>query len=133
MELYKEEDFYIDKGWPPEEYHYCDFVLPVGSITECGPDYDQFLLVVNALHPYLRLSKKRGSSQYPCGLSTSPSTDGWFASSSDEERNKQCPKIAWGMSAWYIAYLSYSTKQQDYVLRKTQPLIFQEYYDRFWK
>lgn len=132
MILYKEEDFYKDNGWPPEEYHYCDFVLPVESETEYGRDYDQFLLVVNALYPYLRLSKKRGSSQYPCGLSTSPSTDGWFASMSDEERDNNCPKIAWGMAAWYMAYLEYSKKQQDYVLQKNQALIFKEYYDRFW-
>lgn len=132
MDLYNEEDFYKDNGWPPEEYSYCDFELPVDSETEYGRDYDQFLLVVNSIYPYLRLSKKRGNSQSPCGISRSPSTDGWFASMTDEERNHRCPKIAWGMAAWYMAYLNYSTKQQDYVLRKSQSLIFKEYYDRFW-
>lgn len=59
MELYREKDFYKENGWPPEEYSYCDFVIPVGSETEYGRDYDQFILVVNSLNPYLRLSKKR--------------------------------------------------------------------------
>ncbi len=91
MELYREEDFYKENGWPPEEYSYCDFVIPVGSEAEYGRDYDQFILVVNSLNPYLRLSKKRGSSQIPCGISTCPATDGWFASLTDEERNNKCP------------------------------------------
>lgn len=52
MNLYKEEDFYKDKGWPAEEYLYCNFTLPVDSVSEYGSDYDQFLLVVNSLNPY---------------------------------------------------------------------------------
>lgn len=52
MNLYKEDDFYKDKGWPAEEYLYCNFTLPVDSVSEYGPDYDQFLLVVNSLNPY---------------------------------------------------------------------------------
>lgn len=132
MEFYKEEDFYKDNGWPPEEYNYCDFLLSVDYEVVEEDDYDQFILVVNALYPYLRLSKKRGNSQWPCGLSISPSTTGWFASKTDEERNECCPQIAWGVVAWYMAYLSYSKKQQDYVLKKEQTHIFQEYYSRFW-
>lgn len=132
MGLYKEDDFYKDNGWPPEEYNYCDFILPVDSETEYGRDYDQFILVVNSFYPYLRLSKKRGSSQWPCGLSTSPSTDGWFAGLSHEERDEKCPKIAWGIAAWFMAYLGYSSKQKDYVLRKEQNSVFKEYYDRRW-
>ena len=132
MELYREEDFYKENGWPPEEYNYCDFLLSVDYEVVEEDDYDQFILVVNALYPYLRLSKKRGNSQWPCGLSISPSTTGWFASKTDEERNECCPQIAWGVVAWYMAYLSYSKKQQDYVLKKEQTRIFQEYYSRFW-
>lgn len=132
MELYREEDFYKENGWPPEEYAYCSFDLPVNYETVEKEDYDQFILVVNAIYPYLRLSKKRGNSQWPCGLSISPSTTGWFASKTDEERNECCPQIAWGVVAWYMAYLSYSKKQQDYVLKKEQTFIFQEYYNRFW-
>ncbi len=132
MELYREEDFYKENGWPPEEYNYCDFLLSVDYEVVEEDDYDQFILVVNALYPYLRLSKKRGNSQWPSGLSISPSTTGWFASKTDEERNECCPQIAWGVVAWYMAYLSYSKKQQDYVLKKEQTFIFQEYYNRFW-
>ena len=132
MSIYKEEDFYKDQGWPPEEYYYCDFVLPVDYENVIANDYDQFILVVNALYPYIRLSKKRGCSQLPCGFSTSPAIDGWFASMADEERNEKCPKIVWGVVAWYVSYLSYSKQQQDYVLQKEQSLIFQEYYNKLW-
>lgn len=132
MDLYKEEDFYKENGCPPEEYRYCSFLLPLDGETEFGRDYDQFILVVNSLYPYLRLSKKRGGSQLPCGVSTSPSTDGWFASLSHEERDENCPKIAWGIAAWYIAYLGYSDKQKDYILQTEQYTIFKEFYERFW-
>lgn len=132
MELYKEEDFYKDNGWPPEEYVYCGFTLDVDSESEYGRDYDQFVLVINSLYPYLRLSKKRGHSQIPCGLSISPSTDGWFASMTDEERDNKCPKIAWGFVAVYISYLRYSSREKDYILQKEQSQIINEYYSRHW-
>lgn len=132
MSIYNEQDFYKDEGWPPEEYHYCDFVLPVDYEIVKARDYDQFILVTNARYPYIRLSKKRGSSQWPCGISTSPSTTGWFASKTDDERDEFCPKIVWGVAAWYISCLRYSEQQQDYVLKNEQKLIFQEYYNRFW-
>lgn len=132
MELYKEEDFYRDNGWPPEEYVYCGFKLDVDSESEYGSDYDQFVLVVNSLYPYLRLSKKRGNSQIPCGLSISPSTDGWFARMSDEERDNKCPKIVWGFAAKYISYLRYSSNEKDYILQKEQSQIINEYYSRHW-
>lgn len=107
-------------------------MLPVDYESVIDGDYDQFILVANAMYPYVRLSKKRGSNQYPCGMSTSPSTTGWFASKTDEERDKICPKIVWGVAAWYISCLRYSEQQRDYVLKKEQTLIFQEYYNRFW-
>ena len=132
MSTYNEEDFFKDGGWPPEEYSYCDFTLPVDYENVIAGDYDQFILVANAKYPYIRLSKKRGSRQWPCGKSTSPSTTGWFASKTDNERDEYCPKIVWGIAAWYISCLSYSEQQQDYVLKKEQILIFQEYYSKLW-
>ena len=132
MSIYNEEEFYKDEGCPPEEYYYCDFLLSVDYENVIAGDYDQFILVVNALYPYIRLSKKRGCSQIPCGFYTSPATDGWFACMTDEERNERCPKIVWGVVAWYVSYLSYSKLQQDYVLKKEQSLIFQEYYNKLW-
>ena len=132
MVLYREEEFYKESGWPPEEYSYCDFFLPAVNDAVADGDYDQFILVVNALYPFIRLSKKRGSRQWPCGLCTSPAIDGWFAGKTDDERDEFCPKIVWGVAAWYLAYLSYREKQHDYVLLKEQTLIFKEYYDRLW-
>lgn len=61
-EVYKEEDFYKDKGWPSERLVYSKYILNI-----VGDDYDQFILVVNAEYPYIRLSPKRGNFQFPCG------------------------------------------------------------------
>ncbi len=132
MELYREEDFYKDKGWPPEEYAYCDFCLPVDYESVLDGDYDQFVFVVNSLVPYLRLTKKRGCYQFPCGKNTIPSTDGRFASLTDEERNEECPKIVWGVAARFIANLGFNNRQKDFVLQKDQAQIFKEHYDWFW-
>ena len=82
-EIHHEEEFYRDNGWPTEEYSYCNYHLPVIGEKYDDPDYDQFALVVNAVYPYLRLAKNRGDSRFPCGLSLSPSTDGFFAKTSE--------------------------------------------------
>ena len=45
-EVYKEEDFYKDKGWPSERLVYSKYILNI-----VGDDYDQFILVVKAEYP----------------------------------------------------------------------------------
>lgn len=131
MDKYEEDFFYSDDGWPPEDYFYCKYPLPVIG-EECGEsDYDQFALVVNSVYPYLRLAKNRGSNRYPCGLSLSPSTDGFFAKKSDKERNNLCPKIAWGVAAVFLANLRYDSAQKDYVLQKPLMELFDRYYQSF--
>lgn len=47
-EVYKEEDFYKDEGWPSERLVYSKYILNI-----IGEDYDQFILVVNAEYPYI--------------------------------------------------------------------------------
>lgn len=52
MNLYKEEDYYKDKGWPAEEYLYCNFTLPVDSVSEyyklkCCQDYIEFIMSIS--------------------------------------------------------------------------------------
>lgn len=89
MDKYEEDFFYSDDGWPPEEFIYCKYPLPVIG-EECGEsDYDQFALVVNSVYPYLRLARNRGRNRYPCGLNLSPSTDGFFAKKIDKEGRKE--------------------------------------------
>lgn len=90
-QLFKEEDFYKDNGCPSERLIYSKYILNI-----VGDDYDQFILVVNAEYPYIRLSPKRGNCQFPCGGFSVITTDGNFARKSDTEREKECPKIAWG-------------------------------------
>ena len=66
-DLYQEDEFYKDDGWPTESLRYCDYRFYNGNISEYGEDFDQFVLIDNALYPYIRLVKKRGSCLSPCG------------------------------------------------------------------
>lgn len=129
MEKFKEEDFYKDEGWPPEEYSYCKYALPIfGEEKTEDSDYDQFAIVKNAIYPYIRLTKKRGSNHLPCGLATSPSTNGFFATKTDKERDEICPKIAWGITAVFLFNLWYDSAQKDYVLLKPIKEVYTNYY-----
>lgn len=98
-----------------------------------GEDYDQFILVVNAEYPYIRLSPKRGNCQYPCGGSSLIATDGSFAKKDDAEREKECPKIAWGFVAIYLLNLRYDRKQDDFVELKERSIVIRDYYDKYLK
>ncbi len=130
-ELYKEEDFYKDEGWPTEEFSYCEYKFHQGDDPEWGEDYDQFVLVVNALYPYIRLTKKRGQHQSPCGHMSVVAREGHFAQKSDEEREKECPKIAWGFAAVFISELRYDNQQKDYVPLKDRDGLFRNYYNKY--
>ena len=127
-EVYKEEDFYKDEGWPSERLVYSKYILNI-----VGDDYDQFILVVNAEYPYIRLSPKRGNCQFPCGSSSVIATDGSFARKDDAEREKECPKIAWGFAAIYLLNLRYDRKQDDFVEQKERSIVIRDYYDKYLK
>ena len=127
-EVYKEEDFYKDEGWPSERLVYSKYILNI-----IGEDYDQFILVVNAEYPYIRLSPKRGNCQFPCGGSSVIATDGSFARKDDAEREKECPKIAWGFAAIYLLNLRYDRKQDDFVELKERSIVIRDYYDKYLK
>ena len=94
-------------------------------------DYDQFALITNAVYPYIRLTKRRGNSHIPCGGAVSPATDGWFASKPGKERDKWCPKIAWGFAAVFLANLKYDYGQKDYVLLKDSGELIQGYCNKY--
>lgn len=130
-EFYSEDEYYKDNGWPSETLKYSDYCFYNGHITEYGEDYDQFALVDNALYPYIRLTEKRGKCQSPCGHSSVIATDGTFARKSEAERNKDCPKIAWGFAAVYLINLKYDKKQEDYVELKDRSTLIKEYYNRY--
>lgn len=132
-EVYKEEDFYQDEGGPTESFFYCCYVFYTGKKTDYGPDYDQFVLVENAEYPYIRLTKKREKSHLPCGGSTHPASDGWFASLTDAGREEQCPKIAWGFTAVFLANLRYDVIQKDYVPLKDLSELIRSYYEKYWE
>ena len=127
-EVYNEEDFYKDEGWPSERLVYSKYILNI-----VGDDYDQFILVVNAEYPYIRLSSKRGNCQFPCGASSVIATDGCFARKSDAEREKECPKIAWGFAAVYLLNLRYDRMQDDYVELKERSVVIREFYFKYLK
>ena len=132
MDYYSEEKFYQNNGWPPERLDYCDYIFYIDNETEYGPDYDQFALVVNATYPYIRLTKKRGRYHFPCGLSDSPAPESTYAQKPETERNLECPKIAWGIAAVFLANLKYDNNQKDYVLLKDQNALFEDYYEKYW-
>ena len=128
--IYREDEFYKDNGWPTESLNYCSYIFYTGNETEYGEDYDQFALVDNALYPYIRLTEKRGMYQSPCGGMSIIVTNGSFARKSEEERDKECPKIAWGFAAMFLSCLRYDIKQKDYVLLKDKNRLIMEYYDK---
>ena len=133
MEKYNEEVFYNNNGWPPEEYFYCKYALPIMDEMQTEEDdYDQFALVVNADFPYIRLTKKRGKNHIPCGMAASPATDGFFASKSEIERDDLCPKIALGFVAVFLSTLRYDPKQKDYVLLKPLRELMERYYREYF-
>ena len=81
MEIFREEEFYKKEGYPTEYLYYCDYWFIVSDGTpDYGRDYDQFALVKNALYPYIRLTRKRGSCHYPNGGTSIIAMDGSFAS-----------------------------------------------------
>lgn len=133
MDIYKEEEFYKEKGWPTEHLAYCEFRFIQGHTEEFGLDYDQFVLVDNALYPYIRLTKKRGAYHSPFGGLTVIAIDGTYARKTDKERDVESPKIAWGLAAVFLRWLTYDLNQNDYVLLKRLDAFFNEYYQKYWK
>lgn len=130
-DLHFEEEFYRENGWPVEEYSLCGYVLPVLGEDAEESDYDQFALITNAVYPYIRLTKRRGSSHIPCGGALSPATDGCFARKPEQERDIWCPKIAWGFAAVFLANLKYDSGQKDYVLLKDAGELIRGYYNKY--
>lgn len=131
MDYFKEEEFYKEDGSPTEYLLYCSYIFLQQSETEWGRDYDQFALVGNAEYPYIRLTRKRGRSHFPSGGSSQIAIDGSFARKTDEERDAECPKIAWGFAAEFLGKLRFDSKQDDYVLAVPCDRMFEEYYDRY--
>lgn len=130
-DYYNEEDFYKDSGWPTEHFCFCNYRFPMGMNPEWGEDYDKFILITNALYPYIRLSRKRGQYQSPCGLATVVAPENSYAKQSDDERDKECPKIAWGFAAIFIADLRYDDGQEDFVPFKGIDRLVREYYNKY--
>lgn len=132
-DLYKEEDFYKEDGWPTEEFSLCPYILPVLDEEAGKSDSDQFALITNAVYPYLRLTKRRGNSHIPCGGMSVVARDASYAKKTDEERDKDCPKIAWGFAAVFLANLRFDAVQSDYVPLQDLGELMKQYYDRYLK
>ena len=130
-ELHNEEEFYQDNGWPTEEYSLCRYALPVSGEDIDDADFDQFALITNAVYPYIRLTKRRGRQHLPCGGAVSPATDGWFASMQEVERDKWCPKVAWGFAAVFLANLKYDYGQKDYMPLNDTGELIRGYYNKY--
>lgn len=132
MDYYSEEEFYQYNGWPLERLKYCGYKFYIDNETEYGPDYDQFALVINAIYPYIRLTKKRGQYHSPCALDDTPSLESTYAQRTEAERDLRCPKIAWGIAAVFLANLRYDYHQKDYVQLKDFKVLYEDYYEKYW-
>ena len=134
MDYIKEEDFYKDDGYPTEHFKYCYYPVAIYEGTsEYGIDYDEFALVDNALYPYIRLTRKRGQCQSPCAHSSEIAPCSSFAKKTDVGRDEECPKIAWGIAAEFLACLRYDKNQEDYVPKIELKVLIERYYKRYWE
>lgn len=127
-DFYKEEFFYSQNGSPTEIYKYCPYCLDCN-----GDDYNQFVLVVNCIIPYIRLAKKRGNYMSPCGMMACPDPNGSFAQLSPEEKEEKNPKIAFGITAEFLSNLYYEKDIHDfkYIHGITRQKLFSSYLNRF--
>ena len=129
MVFYKEEDFYKSEGRPTEHFLYCSYIFPTDSLTEeWGLDYDKFAYVSNSLIPYIRLIEKRGQHIKPCGGKPYPPSDGSFAKKSDNERDQECPKLVWGISALFLINIEYDNQKADYIPLESSEVLYNQYY-----
>lgn len=126
--MFKEEDFYKNKGWPSERLVYSKYILNM-----VGDDYGQFILVVNAEYPYIRLSPQKRELSIPLWRLFCKFNGGSFARKDDAERGKECPKIAWGFVAIYLLNLRYDRTQDDFVELKERSILIRDYYDKYLK
>lgn len=136
METYiNENDFYTNGE--SEHYQYCEYQFNVHTngkeAQNYMPDYDRFALITNSNPMYIRLCKKRKSTFKPCGGNSFPAIDGWFANLSNEERDSECPKIAWGFIAFFLSKLSYNDNLKDFTLVMDKDSLFNEYYSIWLK
>lgn len=127
-EVYREEDFYKDEGRPSERLVYSKYILNI-----VGDDYDQFILVVNENILILDYLPKEGIVNSLVEAFSVIATDGSFARKDDAEREKECPKIAWGFAAIYLLNLRYDRKQDDFVEQKERSIVIRDYYDKYLK
>ncbi|MBE6332205.1 MAG: hypothetical protein E7070_07875 [Bacteroidales bacterium] len=134
METFDEDVFFKNDGYPTERYEYCNYYFFKNESfdLEYSRDYDQFMLVTNALYPFIRLSKKRGRFKYPCGGSSKIAADSSYAKETCCKRDEMCPKIAWGIAALFLANIHYDEQQKDYVLNKERQSLFEECYNKYW-
>lgn len=87
-----ENDFY--KTGEQEHFYNTKIRVNIQSTNNSSDDYDELLFVDNSNPFYIRLGKKRGNSFMPCGGMDVPASI-WIGMS-EKERDKSCPKIAWG-------------------------------------
>lgn len=95
MSYILEQDFYLQsKGNPIENLEFASY-----SFGDNLDKYDSFALVCNSFPMYIRVFPLRNGHQYGDGISE----NGRYAKLDTQTRDKECPKIAWGVSA-YILY-----------------------------
>ena len=95
MTIIREEGFYTKPDYI-EEFSMCGVHAnhTDGSKGTC-------VLINNSDPRYIRLGRLIGNAYLPCGIGLKRASSYWIGLSS-EERDEKCPKIAWGISAYFL-------------------------------
>ena len=98
MSFISEQDFYIQsKGFPLENLKFAGFSVGCGN-----NEFDSFGIVKNSYPMYVRIFPLRDKAQFSPNISI----DGFYAKLDSNQRDKECPKIAWGFSAYLFGSLN---------------------------
>ena len=106
MSFILEQYFYNKtKGFPLEEPKFAMFSFGCNH-----NEYDSFGIITNSFPMYVRVFPLRGG----CQDGHCISKEGRYANLDSETRNKECPKIAWGFSAFLFCHLSVMIDGETY-------------------
>lgn len=121
MTFISEQDFYNKtKGLPLEDIVFAGFSFGC-NLNE----FDSFGIILNSYPMYVRAFPLRGG----CQDGHCISKEGRYANLDSKTRNKECPKIAWGFSAYLFSQLCiivngevYNRKHHNYVINQDEDI-----------
>ena len=124
MSFILEQNFYNKtKGFPLEDPLFAGFSFGC-NLNE----FDSFGIITNSFPMYVRVFPLKGG----CQDGHCISKEGRYANLDSETRDKECPKIAWGFSAYLFSQLCiivngeiYNRKDHNYIINKNEDINYQ--------